>query len=141
MARPRVRRTDPKTIKVKGKEVTVTHKAQVEALRAKLSKASGGAIAEKPLPAHLALIKKYAEAATNRRKAIRAKCIECSNGSPKEVLECTVKKCALYPFRMGKDPFRAARAAERGGVIPIMDITEEEDEFLDEEPPQAIEEE
>jgi hypothetical protein len=42
-------------------------------------------------------------------KAIRAKCIDCSGGSSEEVRVCTVKKCPLYPFRFGKNPFRTVR--------------------------------
>ena len=34
-------------------------------------------------------------------RAIRAKCLDCSGGSHAEVAECLVKKCALYPFRLG----------------------------------------
>jgi hypothetical protein len=30
-------------------------------------------------------------------KSIRAKCLDCSAGSPKEVKECPVTGCALYP--------------------------------------------
>lgn len=37
-------------------------------------------------------------------KAIRAKCLECSNFSYEEVRSCQIKTCALYPFRFGKDP-------------------------------------
>ncbi len=37
-------------------------------------------------------------------KAIRAKCLECSNGQPKEVRLCPCKDCALYPYRMGHRP-------------------------------------
>ena len=37
-------------------------------------------------------------------KAIRAKCLDCSNGQQKEVRECSIKKCPLYPYRMGKRP-------------------------------------
>ena len=36
-----------------------------------------------------------------RKKAIRAKCIDCSGGNTAEVRNCPIKKCALYPFRMG----------------------------------------
>lgn len=39
-------------------------------------------------------------------KAIRAKCLECSNYQPKEVRECIIPDCPLYPFRMGKNPNR-----------------------------------
>ena len=34
-------------------------------------------------------------------KAIRLNCVECSGGSAKEVTECSMKRCALYPYRMG----------------------------------------
>jgi hypothetical protein len=39
-------------------------------------------------------------------KAIREKCMECSNWSPVEVSKCSAEDCALYPFRFGKDPGR-----------------------------------
>lgn len=39
-------------------------------------------------------------------KAIRKKCLECSNGSRKEVEHCTIPECALYPYRFGKNPHR-----------------------------------
>lgn len=51
------------------------------------------------------IILRYKERVKNRNTAIRAKCIECSNGQQSEVRECTVKSCALWPFRMGEDPF------------------------------------
>lgn len=47
--------------------------------------------------------------ATNPVKAIRAYCVECSCGSTAEVKNCPIKKCPLYPFRMGKNPFRQKR--------------------------------
>ena len=37
-------------------------------------------------------------------KAMRLKCLDCSGGSTKEVRLCPIKKCPLYPFRMGKNP-------------------------------------
>jgi len=46
------------------------------------------------------------------RLAIRAKCMQCSVGSPKEVKECPVKTCALYPFRLGKQPAEPVNALE-----------------------------
>jgi hypothetical protein len=47
-------------------------------------------------------------------KAIRAKCLDCSGGSPSEVADCLVKSCALYPLRIGKNPWRAqASEAQR----------------------------
>lgn len=37
-------------------------------------------------------------------KAIRAKCLDCSCNQTKEVKECPVKNCSLYPYRLGKRP-------------------------------------
>ena len=45
-------------------------------------------------------------------RAIRAKCLECSNGSAHEATNCPVKECALYVYRSGKNP---ARAGKGGG--------------------------
>lgn len=38
-------------------------------------------------------------------KAIRAKCIDCSGGQQSEVRKCVATNCALWPFRMGRNPF------------------------------------
>ena len=45
----------------------------------------------------------------NPMRAIREKCLDCTCQQPIEVKECTVKTCALYPFRMGKNPYRSKR--------------------------------
>lgn len=37
-------------------------------------------------------------------KAIRKKCLECTNGQMKEVRDCPVKTCALYTYRSGHRP-------------------------------------
>lgn len=39
-------------------------------------------------------------------KAIKKYCLDCSGGSKKEVRECIILDCPLYPFRMGKNPNR-----------------------------------
>lgn len=39
-------------------------------------------------------------------KAIRQKCLDCSNYQPSEIKECTVKECALFEYRFGKNPRR-----------------------------------
>ena len=38
--------------------------------------------------------------------AIKLKCLECSCGSLKEVKECVIPDCALYPYRLGSNPAR-----------------------------------
>ena len=42
-------------------------------------------------------------------KAIRAKCLDCSAGSAHEVSQCAIPACPLYPYRLGKNPFRKPR--------------------------------
>ena len=37
-------------------------------------------------------------------KAIRAKCLDCTCNQPKQIRECTITTCALWPYRMGKRP-------------------------------------
>lgn len=51
---------------------------------------------------------------TNPVKVIRRYCLEvCGGGSAKNVTECQGDKmitpCPLYPFRQGKNPYRAKR--------------------------------
>ena len=40
-------------------------------------------------------------------KAIRANCIDCSGGTLKEVKDCVIHDCPLYPYRMGRNPNRS----------------------------------
>ena len=40
-------------------------------------------------------------------KAIREKCLDCSYYQPKEVRECVIINCPLYPYRMGTRPSKA----------------------------------
>lgn len=47
-------------------------------------------------------------------KAIRAKCLDCSGGQPKEVRLCVIQKCPLYVYRFGKRP-KAGNDAGGGG--------------------------
>jgi len=46
---------------------------------------------------------------TSPLKAIRAKCLDCSNDSPQEVRSCNITGCSLHDFRMGKNPHRKSR--------------------------------
>ncbi len=45
-------------------------------------------------------------------KAIRAKCLDCSNGQFKEVRLCPVKNCPLYEYRNGHRPKGEEMTAE-----------------------------
>jgi hypothetical protein len=44
----------------------------------------------------------------SRGDAIREKCLDCCAGAPSEVRRCGALDCALWPFRMGSDPYREA---------------------------------
>ena len=48
----------------------------------------------------------------NPVKAIRLKCLDCSGGSSAEVAQCTITGCALYPFRIGRNPFRTVELSD-----------------------------
>ena len=39
-------------------------------------------------------------------KAIRAKCLDCCCGTAAEVRKCVSTDCALWPLRLGQNPFR-----------------------------------
>jgi hypothetical protein len=39
-------------------------------------------------------------------KAIRGKCLDCCCGNSAEVRKCVAADCALWPFRLGTNPFR-----------------------------------
>ena len=41
-------------------------------------------------------------------KAIRAKCLDCTNNQYTEVKDCQMTKCSLYPYRLGKRPKKDA---------------------------------
>ena len=71
-------------------------------------------------------------------RAIRRKCLDCSGGSAAEVADCLVRNCALYPFRLGTNPWRppvsearrrSAREAvarlQKAGTIPPSGATGE----------------
>jgi hypothetical protein len=42
-------------------------------------------------------------------RVIRAKCLDCSAGVEIEIQKCTAIGCALWPYRMASNPFRAPR--------------------------------
>ena len=42
-------------------------------------------------------------------KPIRAKCLDCSGQSYKEVELCPIPDCPLWPYRFGMSPQRAKR--------------------------------
>jgi hypothetical protein len=54
-------------------------------------------------------------------KAIRAKCMECSNMKYKEVELCPCDDCPLYAYRFGRrtdKPYRVTRAEKKNKTAP-----------------------
>lgn len=47
-------------------------------------------------------------------KSIRKKCLDCSCGSYKEVENCVITDCPLYPFRFGTNPKRKGKGRQGG---------------------------
>lgn len=45
----------------------------------------------------------------NPVKAIKAFCVDCMGGSYNEVKQCPSERCALHPFRTGRNPYRQKR--------------------------------
>ena len=57
-------------------------------------------------------------------KAIRAKCLECTGGCPKEVRKCGNVECALYLYRMGKNPNRKGMGQVTNLVKQKLELSE-----------------
>lgn len=64
-------------------------------------------------------------------KAIRAKCLECSNGQAKEVRLCPVKNCPLYELRSGHIPWRKHDVKNHGVDDDFMNEPETDDNFTE----------
>lgn len=45
-------------------------------------------------------------------KAIREKCLDCCGGQYAEVRRCHITDCALWSYRMGKNPFHQRKMTE-----------------------------
>lgn len=58
-----------------------------------------------PLDPSDELMSRYTRRISSPLTAIRAKCVDCSGGSPAEVRRCPNVHCTLWPFRMGSNPF------------------------------------
>jgi len=56
-------------------------------------------------------------------KLVRKHCLECSGGNAKEVAECVIPDCSLYPLRFGSNPNR--RGIGRGCSCPKSKLSPE----------------
>lgn len=68
-----------------------------------------------------ATMARFGIARISRGDAIKAKCLDCA-GSRNEVRLCEVASCALWPFRLGEDPWRAPVSEERRAALAAAAI-------------------
>lgn len=63
-------------------------------------------------------------------KAIRAFCLECCGNAPSEVKTCVSKRCPLYAFRFGKNPYvkRELTDEQREAAIERLAAAREKNE-------------
>ena len=64
------------------------------------------------------------DSSLNRRKAIRLKCLGCSEDEPSQVRHCPITGCSLYPYRSGRgkqDPKERDRAIKAHCMYCKMD--------------------
>ena len=54
-------------------------------------------------------VKTMSTTKTDLLKTIRQKCLDCVCFQPREVELCPSEHCTLWPFRMGKDPYKTPR--------------------------------
>ena len=72
----------------------------------------GHAIGKNPLDVEVNLLKDAEHTQMSLAKVMRKKCLDCSGFQPAEVKKCVATDCALWPYRMGKSPFRSHMAKE-----------------------------
>ena len=56
----------------------------------------------------------------SKSEVIRAKCLDCCAGDKSEVAKCTAVACALWPYRLGEDPFALPRG--RGSQTGLKQV-------------------
>jgi len=59
-------------------------------------------------------------------KAIRGKCLDCSCHQPSEVRNCHLRRCDLWPFRLGRDPDTGQPRGVAKSSLPRGDSAEAE---------------
>ena len=51
--------------------------------------------------------------------AIRRKCLDCCGFQQAEVAACPITRCALWPYRMGRNPFHGASAENIAATVEL----------------------
>ena len=58
---------------------------------------------------------------TTPMRAIRLKCLQCTCNQFQEIRECTIKDCALFPYRMGHRPKKEECTVKANDEIKITE--------------------
>lgn len=78
-----------------------------------LEQENGADIGKNPSDMDLGELGSLGHSKQNLLRAIRGFCVECSGGSQSEARRCTAVHCQLWPYRMGRNPFRKVSEAQR----------------------------
>jgi hypothetical protein len=55
----------------------------------------------------------------NPIEVMRSFCVQCMGGNRAEVRRCTAPACALFPYRLGKNPFTDRKGRPSFAVLPV----------------------
>ena len=61
-------------------------------------------------------------------KVIREKCLDCCVQQHSEVRLCQIKDCALWPYRMGENPFRERKMTEEQKEAATLRLKKQKNE-------------
>jgi hypothetical protein len=81
--------------------------------KALLEKQAGRDVGKDPRNVSKEELEKAGHKPMSPTKALRLRCLDCCGGQPNEVRLCTSVKCPSWPWRMGKNPWRAPLSNDR----------------------------
>lgn len=70
-----------------------------------LARQDGFDVGREPRTMSAGELERLGHARVSPLRALRLKCLDCCNGSAREVRLCTAVDCPSWPFRMGKNPW------------------------------------
>ena len=105
----RLRRIFLGPVRVWGKIRLFNQKVGIMRLGLEIDSSEGFPIGKDPRKATPEELTSWGCVATPPLVAIRSKCIDCCGGSESEVRKCVAVSCALWPFRMRKNPWLEKR--------------------------------
>jgi hypothetical protein len=62
----------------------------------------------------------------NPIEVMRLFCVQCMGGNRAEVRRCTAPGCALFPYRLGTNPFSGRKGRASFAVRPVGSLIQEE---------------